>query len=377
MADREGSDILGFRVDAERERMSDLERLLPFATDGFAAERRDGLSDRIRARVSWAANLLSSGDGWTELSAGVNDADLLTDEVVALATTRLMRQQGLDTGAFDAAEALIARLAALSGLKPLILGHTQEWESMNHTRGTVSLRYPGSRLWDLPFLAHEFGHHAIVHLPNLESVLDERPLERVVSRAANLRDTDVETANLASSRANELVADAFATVTCGPCYPIACLALRVPVGRGAVVARGGHPAWSERVAVMRSTLDFLSAETRLPRYVQQRLDVVDPLVRSVLGRMPDETLAAEEVAGSTVRAILTHRSSLVFRSGDEGIAVHAALRCRQRTVPVDADVRAVLDGAWRWRLNRCDSRADHDVGRLATEYCRSLGQGGA
>lgn len=369
--------VLGMRVASEEARMADLKRLLPFAAAGDAASRGPELTARIDARAAWAARRPMAADGLTDLYEEATDADVLIDELMALAMTRLLRAQGLDNGTFAAAEALLRQLSDTAGISPLVLGHTPELESINHTRATVAIRFPGSRVWDLPFLAHEFGHHAIAQLRHIEREFpDKRPLDDVVTATAIARDPGAETPSQSRNRANEMVADAFATVVCGPSYPIACLALRVPPGTAAGSPKDGHPAWSERIAVMCASLDCMTEKTGLARYSSQRSEVVEPLVREVLEPAPALTLAAEHAAGGTVAAIVRHRPGLLFRDADQGIAVASALRERRTAPPPGTTVTAVLDGAWRWMLRRTDTREDAEVSTLVAEYCRTISSGG-
>jgi hypothetical protein len=369
--------ILRMRAATEQARMSDLERLLPVAASGDAMHRRTNLGQRITARSTWAKALPNALDGWADLQEGADESAQLVDELIALLMTKLLRAEGVDRGTFDAAEALLAQLTENAGVPALVLGHTQELESVNHHRGSVALRFPGTRVWDLPFLAHEFGHHAVAHLRHLSPDLpDRRPLQDVVTRTASARDVGRE-GDQALARAHELVADAFATVACGPSYPIACLTLRVPRGAAATKAVDKHPAWSERISVMRATLDTLTHETRLGRYSTRRSTDIDPLARSILGALPSETAAADQAAAGTVTAILKHRSGVLFRAADDGIDVAAALEARSPHPPPRATPTTVLDGAWRWRLDNQDPRAEDAAARLVTSYCRPISSGGS
>lgn len=362
------------RVAGERARMQDLQRLLP---DGAVDEgRRTGLADRISGRVGWIAELSGDDDAWATWNDGQRDADLLVDEVVALALTRLLRDSGVDAGVFHAAEAFLAELVGAAGIPGVVLGQTQEFESVDHTRASVALRFPGSRVWDLPFLAHELGHHAVRQLPHIEPALkDRRPLAEVVTE---VRDSLVQLgqpAGRADAHANELVADALATICCGPTYPIACLCLRVPVDGRGTRASETHPSWADRVAAMGLVLDELSDTTGLTRYRQQRSDLLDPLAAEVLRSHPVASPAAAQVAERTVAGVSRHRPGLVYGDADRGIDVADWLRQRKPSPPPGATVVSVLDGAWRWRLAR--EGPEDEVAGLVLDYCRQICSGGA
>ncbi|TWF74456.1 hypothetical protein FHX44_11336 [Pseudonocardia hierapolitana] len=361
------------RLAGEAARMSDLQRLLPRAAAAGTNSRRVGLGDRLLRHQTWAQALAASEDGWTRLTDELARADALVDELVALLMTQLLRESGLAEGTFDAAEAFLDELVGLAGIPGLVLGQTQELESVDHTRASVAMRFPGARVWDLPFLAHEFGHHATATLRNLDPGLsDNRPLAATVTAVGKaLADAGTSPAR-AEAHASELVADAVATLCCGATYPIACLCLRVPPVPAATQANQSHPAWTTRIAVTRIVLDALTEETKRAGYRQMRERVVDPLARTLLGRVPDASPAALEAARRTVRTVRRHRPGLVYGDVDAAIEVAGFLVRLDPVPPQDATVAAVVDGAWRWRLDRVDPADDEAVGLLVTRYCAAV-----
>jgi hypothetical protein len=367
-------DVLGMRLAGAQARMADLQRLLPYAAGD--EDRRTGLANRISGRTGWITQL-SGDDAWTRWDTGDPTAELLVDEVVALALTRLLRDSGVDAGVFDSAEAFLAELVGAAGIPGVVLGQTQEFESVDHTRASVALRFPGSRVWDLPFLAHELGHHAVRQLPHVEPALrDNRPLAQVVTAVhATLLDLD-QPDGRADAHANELVADALATICCGPTYPVACLCLRVPVGGRGTRASETHPSWADRVAAMCSVLDELSDTTGLARYRQQRSNLVDPLAEAVLARRPVASAAVAQAAQRTVSTVSRHRPGLVYRDADRGIDVAEHLTRRAAGPPEDATVASVLDGAWRWRLAGARPPDEDEAAGLVANYCRQISLGG-
>ena len=286
--------------------------------------------------------------------------------------TRLLRTSGLDEGTFDAAEALLDELVGLAGIPALVLGQTQHLESIDHSRASVAMRFPGARVWDLPFLAHEFGHHATAHLPNIAPELaDRRPLQDTAAALAKNLTATGEPTTRAQAHADELLADAVATICCGHVYPVACLCLRVPVP-GANQARDSHPAWTTRIALTRAVLDALSEEEGLPRYGVMRADVVDPIAEAVLDEVPAAAHAVLDAARRAVRDVRRHRPGLVHRSADVAIAVAKALDAQDPTPPPQATVTTIIDGAWRWRLARTHSTGDEAVAARVADYCRAV-----
>lgn len=367
--------ILAMRVVSEKLRMDDLKHLAGIATEGEEPANRARFEGRISGRLAWAAEVVHNSDSWQAWVDGAADADFLVDELVSLLMTRLLRASGLDSGTFQAAEKLVAELTSLTGVPRLVLGHTQESESMDYTRAKVSLRFPGSRVWDLPIVSHEFGHHAVKELPNIEPALRaNRPLVQLSTVVVEALGDERVGADRAERHAQEFLADCVATIACGPTYPIACLCLRVPRGKDAASATPSHPSWRDRVGVMREVLDALTDQTSQGRYTEQRRTVVDLLAAKLFDDLPGPGGAGEEAARGTVKRVLQHCPDLVYRDADKAIEVAERLGRGQAEPPPGASVRAVLDGAWRWRLAQPSRTNDPVVGALAARYCHEVGQ---
>jgi hypothetical protein len=259
-----------------------------------------------------------------------------------------------------------------------VLGQRQDREQHDCTHGRVDLRFPGARVWDTPILSHEFGHHAIAHLRDRRPELpDHRPLREHVRDplSKRLAGQGDPCALFAERHADELVADAVATACCGAAYAVATLCLRVPEEPEASAASSTHPAWRDRVAIMRATLNALSERTEHPRYSWQRGHVVDPLAAAVLGQPPEPSSACRDAADKTVTQILAHRSELIYQDCELAIDVRNCLDRGEGKPPGGATVTAVLDGAWQWRREHPSRAEDDTITRLITRYCRETVKG--
>jgi hypothetical protein len=365
--------VLDMRVAGELARMSDLARIVPFATSGVDPARQAAFKARVAHHESWAKQLVDSQAGLQDWTGSDDRVGQLVDELVASLMTQLLRSQGLDIGTFNAAELLLRELVGRAGVPGLVLRHTQELESIDHTRAAVSLRFPGSRIWELPFLAHEFGHHATAELRHREPALPNlRPLSEIQAEVVKMMRATKPPNAYAEPHAAELLADCVATIAVGPTFPIACLCLRVPdLGKASRWSKT-HPSWLDRVGTMREVLDGLAGETGRERYRQQREMVVDPLAAVVLGSVPSGPPAGRQAAQRAVKTVLEHRPDLVYGDADAAINVTQRLEHRDQVVADSTSVSAVVDGAWRWRLLQPHRKADDEVAALAVDYCRQL-----
>lgn len=368
--------VLSLRLSAEQSRLDDVRAMLSFTVPDGATESislRNRLDEATRvvsdARRNVARDAMPAWEAWAEQS---KDADPLVDQIISMLITRLLRQSEVDHGAFEAAEALLTELSSAAGVPPVVIAQTQDVESVDHLRSAVSMRFPGARIWGLPVLVHEFGHHLVAHLRHRELALaDRRPLQDLVSKAARLPGNET----FGTEHAHELVADALATVILGPTYPIACLCLRVPsTADRPYVSRGStHPAWARRVAAMRASLDELSLQSGHSRFRSQRETVIDPLTKVVLGDLDGTGDVESLIAEGAVKAVRQHRPNLMYDGADIAIALADRLAAGV-TEPVDGTtVTTIIDAAWRWRLAHSQPADDADVVKTIVAWCKAVG----
>ena len=369
--------VLAMRSAGEATRMSDVRTLLSAAL-ADDPPRLATFEARVRKRETWARDLTDADTELEDWDRSLAAADDLVNEVLGLAITKLLRDRGVEMVSFAAGEALLAELYGEAGVPPLILGQTQRFESIDHTRATVSLRFPGTRIWELPFLGHEFGHHATAQLRHRDPPLaDRRPLQEVKETVTRTLTTHGTPSANAAAHASELLADCVGTIVCGPVLAVACLCLRVPAPTAARVSSPTHPSWFDRVASMRATLDAMSDVTGWERYRQQRSAVIDPLAAQVLGEVPDPAPVAKQTAQLAVATIDSHRPTLVYRGADEAIRVRDGLAGNVSAPMPVTSVRAIVDGVWRWRLVQPDRQSDAAAAALALDYCGQLIAGAA
>lgn len=173
-------------------------------------------------------------------------------EAFALANGVLARNEGLDHGCCAEAEQLIAELASVVDSKlsrPVI---PADGESFHRGTDVIRRRVPDHGIWDLPVMAHEFGHVLSSHLM-LYDPIDEQVLE--------LGDLVVGGwPGFAAAQGEELFCDVFAIYVMGPSYAASLLVNRLdPTAPAATDARSTHPSDATRANVI---LAALSRTTR-------------------------------------------------------------------------------------------------------------------
>ena len=164
----------------------------------------------------------------------------------------LIREQGLDREPATVA-ASTREGAGICGLADLLLRDYARRTGIDWNARTVlgadpfletdteviRLRFPSWSLWDLPLLAHEFGHLAARATP----AFVEYQREQAGSSGMEQRFRHMD----------EFFADVFATYTLGPAFAFDVVLLQFQPAE-AYLARGGHPSHQERARVILQTL---------------------------------------------------------------------------------------------------------------------------
>jgi len=107
---------------------------------------RDAVRSGMRMQDCWHA--------FTVLDANFRP---LLEEFVSLLQGIMQRRARLDEGICDIADAMLehlCRLADVGWRRFTVLGS----DYLTERTGVVRVRFPAASIWDLPFLAHEFGH---------------------------------------------------------------------------------------------------------------------------------------------------------------------------------------------------------------------------
>lgn len=377
-----GADLLRLRAVEESRGLARVWDLLCSQRAGLTAAQEANLGNKYRHHRRELADLTVTAESktWDDLTRVTTRVDAFEREAFCYALGRLMRAGaagGLD--AWPAADRLLRGLANRTGIAaaPLTgLEFELEWERLEPLLELVRMRYPGTGFWDLPIMAHEFGHY-ILTLPPAVDPLTFQPLrDDVASMAAQLktsapwRSRFAESENQCEQRVKELVADIFATYAVGPAYPQCCIALRIPPNEPDRLYPQ-HPPWRYRVYAMVETLRVMSAQSADGGYLGVVANNVERLWSEVAGgsRAKPEEVVQEWVA--QISGSLKEFSDLRY---DKGWLAGQILDLNfepDKDPNSGCTVAHVLNAGWKWRLAHPDrtlGEIEH-AERVLLDYC--------
>jgi hypothetical protein len=230
-----------------------------FDTD-FTRQQKNSLT--LLEEVHGGKRVQDCWDAFTVLDANVRP---LLEEFVSLMQGTMERRAGLDEGMCDIADAMLEHLCRLAdvGWRRFTVPGS---DYLTERTGVVRVRFPAASIWDLPFLAHEFGH-VIEH--EIRADDDDGDRFEVLTRYLT------ESTSSAQQQAflREHYADILATYAVGPMFGWAIICQQVdPVS---ALDREGdletHPADAKRVHMILRTLESMDeAQPNAPKYGSSR-----------------------------------------------------------------------------------------------------------
>ncbi len=192
----------------------------------------------------------------------------LRGEVLDFLGGVLVRRQGLDQGVCAVAEALLCEFAVRTGVNwasRAVLGRNPLF---SEPTGMIRLRFPDWDIWNLPLLAHEFGHVTALATPAFRDLLARELAVATQGHpdAANWTETERQAYSSERERhLHEFFADSFAVYCLGPAfvYDVGLLQFN-PVA--AHFPRGDHPTHAERMIVILRVLERMNQEEAVDAY---------------------------------------------------------------------------------------------------------------
>ncbi|HXB63830.1 MAG TPA: hypothetical protein VNV42_03030 [Solirubrobacteraceae bacterium] len=240
--------------------------LAPLAAQ--SAELIDRLRPIVTAETARLRERLDRIDGdpsqqWPLLVALAADVQRLAAEALAFVGGVAARAAGLDGGLCDMADRLIDDTARQLLVDYHAITLPAAGEYIDVLSEVIRVRYPGSRIWDLPFALHELGHFLVTRFHPAAGARQARAPDTAGQTPAN--DTPariIEREQIVGERvvpyrgafAEELWADTFATYVCGPAYALAALTRFDPATANSH-RKPTHPAAAMRAGAIFATLE--------------------------------------------------------------------------------------------------------------------------
>jgi hypothetical protein len=286
---------------------------------------------------------------WTKLRERIRTGDMVLAECTAVVAGAFTRPLPLVGEACSEAQMLTTELSRLTGIAVTHGVIPADAECVNLASSVVRRRFPDHGVWDLPVVAHEFGHLVARDLLEVDLVSGDtsRPIaELLAGRQRQLA---------------ELASDVFAVHAIGAAYVLNLVLHRMdPTARAVSADDATHPGDASRVAAVLHVLALLGRSD-----IDVRHDQYDFVIQDLTAwwseaqagapgeaRLDENAAArvrrdAEKVWTRLVASRLAGDRYLSFRRARE---MADAFRGGGTPDAGDASCRDVLNAAWLVRF---------------------------
>ena len=341
---------------------------------------RDEL-DTLRSQIEADDPL---GECWKRLPPISMQATEVFGEALAFLEGALARANGLDQNLCPLADALLDELSTRTGVKWDRFTILAEGELFRDMAGIIRVRFPDTTVWNLPVVAHEFGHYAGRELSQRGSQRTVHPFEELLAREQQ-RGWD-------TLHVHELLADVFATYTLGPAYAFTGLVGRFdPSDAYRESPNGTHPPAAQRARAVLSTLRRIEAERGQAGAFATYLDGLENAWTQLLADTGQPASLADaggidaadfdRLVGELYELLESHlqpdgRYGLERFNSAQQVAAVIRRRVDEdgRATPVQDDVELadILNAGWieRWRCWNLNT----EIGRVVLDLARELMQ---
>lgn len=298
----------------------------------------------------------------------------LQQEVLDFLGGVLIRKEGLDQGVCELADALLRDYEAWTGVNWTARAIPGKNPLFSPASDMIHLRFPDWEIWDLPLMAHEFGHVTAFATPAFLTLLHEK-LDTITQGhpEAATWDEDQGKAYIEKRERHihEFFADAFAVYCQGPAFAYNVILLHLDP-REAYLPRGFHPTCAERVEVILKVLEEMNTQEKRDAYesgpyasVIERLRDWWSQALTSGGATPDSIypfhrLQAKDLAGKIYNLLdRYYRLGAQYQASDWKRADEIA----QRLLASDPDLSTeslcnLLNIAWACRVRYLDRQMD-------------------
>lgn len=324
----------------------------------------------------------SSDIGWQDFITNRDECRCLFNEYFAFLQGALVRSSGLDRGLYkflhlglcEIADALLEELSYYTDIhypRFTILG---EQECIVNATKIIRLRFPEFTIWNLPIIAHEFGHFI-----NWRLSLELKELFKQIIGPENKLKGEKSSNN---NHLQEQFADLVATYIIGPAFACTCIILNFRNDDiEATKETSTHPSYAQRSYLIIETLKLL--------------DELDGQVYSIVIQELETISNYQAKLSDQEKQLLNRRKEKIFLFLEKTISPARYNRAKwtraftiSRKLPIpeensqdelvklvkpDDKIYNVLNAAWRARL-RCwgNSEQEKQINENALKLCQII-----
>jgi hypothetical protein len=193
---------------------------------------------------------------------------LLREEILDLFGGVNLRKEELDQKICEQVEALLhdyARLTGVNWSSRVILGKNPLFSSISHL---IHIGFPDLDIWNLPLMAHEFGHITAFGTPDILKLIEKEAAKMDQGHPGALEWSTDDKRRYRTRRLDhlhEIFADVFAIYVQGPAFAYNTFLLHLNPSQ-AYQPRGRYPTHGERAAVLLKIFQNMDAADKVGHF---------------------------------------------------------------------------------------------------------------
>lgn len=293
---------------------------------------------------------------WDLFRSAQRTCQPLMEESLAVLEGALARSARLDDGICNVADRLIAEIGKLAENDWNRFTIPSEGELYTNIADVIRVRFPSAGIWDLPVVAHEYGHFVSKRLSEEDPTGAIRhPFQDYLVAKNAAPDSRIW------HHLNEFFADAFAAYAVGPAYALTALLLRFDASDE---DGDTHPSPAKRAYLILKTLKWMDQRSLLAPFS----GLIDILTK-LWPPPPDSNtcFTIDDYLDDWLDPML--EKNLPFaRYRTEALPHSLASKLRQQAKAEDGhSLRDVLNAAWLARIDTPESKKT--IEQTAAGWC--------
>ncbi len=311
-----------------------------------------------RARIDALSQDALGSLAWMELRNEARQSTRVQTHHVSLLQGALLRHVGAVRDRAVAADRYLTELGRLCGVPWTGVALPSVTDEHERHHGSVRFAFAASGFWDLPVLAHEFGHvvEGAKRTTGLDGVEQALSLQDLVNRLAAEHQRPV-------SVVREYLSDAFAVYVAGPAFVCALLLLRLDPSADPRVDPGGtHPSDGRRAAVALAALRRLDGGPRPGAFTGIATTLAATWEAMVVGagRQVSADAEADLHFLDSMWDELLRMPRARFTIERRGLAATLEQHLDDEDLPVPSSIGDLLAAGWMHRLGKLTAGTDVD-----------------